>query len=69
MQYTNRGWQFLREHGLQHSMSRRGNCFDNAVAKSFFQLLKWEKIKRQSYRTKEDAGRDMFEYIEMVYDP
>ena len=58
---------FLREHGLQHSMSRRGKCHDNAVAESFFQLLKREKIRRQTYRTREDARRDVFEYIEMFY--
>lgn len=69
-QYTSREWAaFLREHGLQHSMSRRGNCHDNAVAESFFQLLKREKIRRQTYRTREDARRDVFEYIEMFYNP
>ena len=69
-QYTGREWAaFLREHGLQHSMSRRGNCHDNAVAESFFQLLKREKIRRQTYRTREDARRDVFEYIEMFYNP
>jgi len=40
-QYTSHDWsEFLREHGLEGSMSRRGNCHDNAVAESFFQLLK-----------------------------
>ena len=69
-QYTSREWAaFLREHGLHHSMSRRGNCHDNAVAESFFQLLKREKIRRQTYRTREDARRDVFEYIEMFYNP
>lgn len=44
-QFTSREWQsFLRQHGLEPSMSRRGNCHDNAVAESFFQLLKRERI-------------------------
>ena len=69
-QYTSREWAaFLREHGLQHSMSRRGNCHDNAVAESFFQLLKREKIRRQTYHTRDDARREVFEYIDMFYNP
>ena len=50
-------------------MSRRGNCRDNAVAESFFQLLKRERIKRRSYQTRDDARRDVFEYIELFYNP
>lgn len=69
-QYTNREWAaFLREHNLEHSMSRRGNCHDNAVAESFFQLLKREKIRRHKYRTRDQARRDVFEYIELFYNP
>ena len=46
-QYTSHEWQsFLKSHGLEGSMSRRGNCHDNAVAESFFQLLKRERIKK-----------------------
>ena len=46
-QFTSREWQdFLKSHKLQPSMSRRGNCHDNAVAESFFQLLKRERIRR-----------------------
>ncbi len=41
----------------------------NAVAESFFQLLKREKIRRRTYRTREDARRDIFEYIELFYNP
>ncbi len=48
-------------------MSRRGNCHDNAVAESFFQLLKRERIKRKTYTTQEDARSDVFDYIEMYY--
>lgn len=50
-------------------MSRRGNCHDNAVAESFFQLLKREWIRRRTYPTREVARRDVFEYIEMFYNP
>ena len=50
-------------------MSRRGNCYDNAVAESFFQLLKRERIKRQIYATREHARQDLFDYIEMFYNP
>ena len=46
-------------------MSRRGNCHDNAVAESFFQLLKRERIKKKSYGTREEARSDIFDYIEM----
>ena len=48
-------------------MSRRGNCHDNAVAESFFQLLKREHIKRRIYTTRSDARADVFDYIEMFY--
>ena len=67
-QYTSHDWQsFLKNHGLEGSMSRRGNCHDNAVAESFFQLLKRERIKRHVYSTREDARADVFNYIEMFY--
>lgn len=48
-------------------MSRRGNCHDNAVAESFFQLLKREKIKKKIYSSRAEARSDIFEYIEMFY--
>ena len=48
-------------------MSRRGNCHDNAVAESFFQLLKRERIKKKIYGTREEARSDIFDYIEMFY--
>ncbi len=47
-------------------MSRRGNCHDNAVAESFFQLLKRERIKKKIYGTREEARSDIFDYIEMM---
>ena len=67
-QYTSHDWhEFLEVHGLQASMSRRGNCHDNAVAESFFQLLKRERIKRHIYSTRDDARSDIVDYIEMFY--
>jgi len=69
-QYTSMEWQrFLGDHNLICSMSRRGNCHDNAVAESFFQLLKRERVKRKIYKTREDARRDIFDYIEMFFNP
>lgn len=69
-QFTGHDWQtFLREHNLVSSMSRRGNCHDNAVVESFFQLLKRERIRRQTYATRQDARTDVFNYIEMFYNP
>ncbi len=69
-QFTSREWQaFLSQHNLEASMSRRGNCHDNAVAESFFQLLKRERMKRRTYPTRDAARQDVFEYIEMFYYP
>lgn len=50
-------------------MSRRGNCHDNAVAESFFQLIKRERIKRRIYIDHDEARADVFDYIEMFYNP
>lgn len=67
-QFTGHDWQeFLKAHGLVSSMSRRGNCHDNAVAESFFQLLKRERIRRRIYATRDEAKADVFNYIEMFY--
>jgi putative transposase len=67
-QFTGHEWQtFLAAHGIVCSMSRRGNCYDNAVAESFFQLLKRERIRRKSYPTREKARSDVFDYIEIFY--
>lgn len=69
-QYTSGDWErFLKAHNLTSSMSRRGNCHDNACAESFFQLLKRERIRRKVYPTREDARRDIFDYIELFYNP
>ncbi len=68
--FTSIDWAaFLRAHDLEHSMSRRGNCHDNAVAESFFNLLKRERIRRRTYKTREEARQDVFDYIEMFYNP
>jgi putative transposase len=67
-QYTGHNWQkFIKEHELICSMTRRGNCHDNAVAASFFQLLKRERIKRRIYPTRDNARADVFDYIELFY--
>ena len=69
-QFTSREWQtFFRQHGLEPSMSRRGNCRDNALAESCFQLLKRERIRRRTYPTRDDARQDVFEYIELFCNP
>jgi len=69
-QFTSHDWQdFLRANNFVASMSRRGNCHDNAVVESFFQLLKRERIKRRIYDSREQAKADVFDYIEMFYNP
>lgn len=69
-QFTSHDWQdFLKANNFVASMSRRGNCHDNAVVESFFQLLKRERIKRKVYNTREEARADVFNYIEMFYNP
>lgn len=67
-QYGSDDWQrFCREHNLKPSMSRKGNCWDNAVAESFFSSLKKERIKLRIYKTRELARADVFDYIEVFY--
>ena len=73
--HTDRGSQYasnshrklLEEHGLIQSMSRKGNCWDNAVAESFFHTLKTELVNHKQYQTREEAQQDIFEYIEVFY--
>ncbi len=68
--FTSREWQtFLHQYNLEPSMSRRGNCHDNAVAESFFKLLKRERIRRRTYTNREDARQNIVEYIELIYNP
>jgi putative transposase len=59
--------QLLTTHGMTGSMSRRGNCWDNACVESFFGTLKRELIYHRQYRTREEATQDIFEYIEVFY--
>ncbi len=67
-QYTSDECQrFMKHHNIDPSMSRRGNCYDNAVAESFFHSLKQERIKRRIYKTREQARSDIFDYIEWFY--
>ncbi len=57
----------LHQHGVVASMSRKGNCYDNAVAESFFSTLKNELIHHRTYRTREEASQDIFLFIEGFY--
>ena len=59
--------QLLEQHELIGSMSRKGNCHDNAVAESFFHTLKEELVTDADYKTKDEARRSIFEYIELFY--
>ena len=59
--------RWCNEHHLVPSMSRRGNCYDNAVAESFFSSLKKERVKRKIYGSRAEARADLFDYIEVFY--
>ncbi|MCE9535968.1 MAG: integrase core domain-containing protein, partial [Nitrospirae bacterium] len=59
--------RLLGEHGITPSMSRTGNCWDNACVESFFGTLKRELVYHRHYATRDDATRDIFEYIEVFY--
>jgi putative transposase len=59
--------QLLATHGITASMSRKGNCWDNACIESFFGTLKRELVYHRHYATRDDAIRDIFEYIEVFY--
>jgi len=73
--HTDRGSQYaseshrllLAQHGIVQSMSRKGNCWDNAVSESFFHTLKTELIHHENYQTRETAKKSVFEYIEVFY--
>ena len=69
-QFGSYDWSsFLKDHGIKASMSRRANCLDNAAKESFFSSLKKERIKRKIYGSREEARRDLFDYIELFYNP
>lgn len=57
----------LSDYGMLMSMSRKGNCWDNAPMESFFGTLKKELIHHKQYRTRDEARRDIFDYIEVFY--
>jgi len=75
MHHSDRGSQYaagayqkrLVEHGIVCSMSRKGNCWDNAPMESFFHTLKTELVHHRDYLTRDEARRDIFEYIEVFY--
>ncbi|QXX76756.1 hypothetical protein MHY1_p00278 (plasmid) [Methylovirgula sp. HY1] len=67
-QYTSEPFQrLLAEHGVACSMSRSGNCWDNAAMESFFSSLKTERTAAKVYRTRDQARADVFDYIERFY--
>ncbi len=67
-QYGSDAWRrFCRSNHLEPSMSRKGNCWDNAVAESFFSSLKKERIKKQIYKNRELATNDVADYIDRFY--
>jgi transposase InsO family protein len=73
--HTDRGSQYaskehralLKKHHIQQSMSRKGDCWDNAVAESFFHTLKTELVFHERYKTREQAQASIFGYIEVFY--
>jgi putative transposase len=69
-QYTSEQFQrLMADHGVVCSMSRSGNVWDNAAMESFFSSLKTERIGNKTYRTRDEARADMFDYIERFYNP
>jgi putative transposase len=66
--YASAAYQhLLTEHRIRGSMSRKGNCYDNACVESFFASLKNELVNEERYRTREQARIRIFEYIEVFY--
>jgi len=69
-QYTSEPFQrLMADHGVTCSMSRSGNVWDNAAMESFFSSLKTERTARKTYRTRDQAKADVFDYIERFYNP
>jgi putative transposase len=68
VQYSSDQFQrSLRMHGITASMSRRGNCLDNAVTERFFRSLKTERVNTRQYKTRQEAMEDIADYIEPFY--
>ena len=69
-QYTSEQCQrLMAEHGVLCSLSPSGNVWDNAAMESFFSSLKTERTARKTYRTRDQARADVFDYIERFYNP
>jgi putative transposase len=69
-QYTSEQFQrLMADNGVTCSMSRSGNVWDNAAMESFFSSLKTERTTRKTYRTRDNAKADVFDYIERFYNP
>src|ERR1700723_3809146 len=69
-QYTSEQFQrLMADNGVVCSMSRSGNVWDNAAMESFFSSLKTERTARKTYRTRDEAKADVFDYIECFYNP
>ncbi len=67
-QYASRAFrQLLKAHDIKGSMSRKGDCWDNAVVESFFGSLKQERVHRRNYQTRYEAQQDILHYISMFY--
>jgi len=67
-QYTSEPFQrLMAEYGVTCSMSRSGNCWDNAAMESFFSSMKTERVARKTYRSRDEAKADVFDYIERFY--
>ena len=67
-QYSSEQFQrLMADHGVVCSMSRSGNAWDNAAMEGFFSSLKTERIARKTYRTRDQARADVFDYIERFY--
>ena len=68
VQYASQAFRRLLEaHGVEGSMSRKGDCWDNAVVESFFGSLKSERVHWRSYQSRKEARADIVEYITMFY--
>lgn len=69
-QYTSEDFQLLlAAQGVTCSMSRKGDCWDNAATESFFSTLKTAPTSRRRYTTRDEARADVFDYIERFYNP
>ena len=68
VQYASKAYRaLLKAHGCTGSMSRKGNCWDNAVSESFFGRLKQERVQWRNYQTRLEAQQDILNYITMFY--